>query len=113
METNTVNELIPELLGEIKNIKKFFSINDCVAALLFKAILPLNDIVSDFLIAEKIYNINYDTTMLDKVKVSHFATMLMYFFIACPSFMVIIHNFGIYFDKFRIAGSKQILLFMK
>ena len=100
MDTHTLSIIFIELLGELRNFKHFFNINDCAEGLLFKAILPVNDIFSDFLVAEKIYNTDYPNVIDKTVKINELTSMFIYFFIACPGFMILIYNIGFFTDRF-------------
>ena len=57
-DENTKNETILESLikfwDEIKDFKKHFNLNDCAEGIVLKVFLPVNDIISDFLFAEKL-----------------------------------------------------------
>lgn len=66
---------------------------------MFKAVLPFNDILSDFLVAEQIFYLDYPNTIGDKVKICEMVSMFVYFFIACPGFMILIVNIGVFADK--------------
>ena len=52
METHAVFVLLTNFCAELRNPKTFFSINNFAENLLFKAILPVNDILSDFIVAD-------------------------------------------------------------
>ena len=78
--------------------------------LLFKAVLPVNDIVSYFIVADNLYNTDYPITIVDQIKSTQFCAMLMYFFIAAPGFMVLVYNIGLYLDKFCLAWLSLLVL---
>ena len=84
MQTQAFSVLLIEFLSELRHFQKFFNINDCAEGILFKAILPVNDILSDFVVAEKIYKTDYPNSIGEKVKINHLTSMFIYFFIACP-----------------------------
>ena len=103
MEKHAVFVLLTNFWVELRNAKKFFSINNFAENLLFKAVLPVNDIVSDFIVADNLYNTDYSITIVDQIKSNQFCAMQMYFFIAAPGFMVLVYNIGLYLDKFCFA----------
>ena len=110
METHAVFGLLTDFWTELRNVKQFFSINDFATNFLFKAVLPVNDIVSDFIIADDLYNTDYHVTIVDQLTGTQFCAMVMYFFIAAPGFMVLVFNFGIYLDRFCIPGLSLLVL---
>ena len=112
MEKHAVLVLLTNFWVELRNAKKFFSINNFAENLLFKAVLPVNDIVSDFIVADNLYNTDYHITIVDQIKPTQFCAMLMlmYFFIASPGFMVLIYNIGLYLDKFCVAWLSLLVL---
>ena len=110
METQTVVGLLTNFWAELRNFKTNFNINYCVESLLFYAVLPANDILSDFLVADNLYNTDYHATIIDQLMGTQFCAMLMYFFIALPGFMVLIYNMGLYLDKFCFAELFYVVL---
>ena len=110
METHAVSVLLNNFWAELRNAKKFFSINIFVENLFFKAVLPVNDILSDFIVADNLYNTDYNITIVDQIKPTQYDAMLMYFFIASPGFMVLIFNIGSYLDKFCFAWQSFLVL---
>ena len=68
---------------ELKSSNKYFSWNYCAEAFFFKVFLPFNDIISDFLVAEKLYRSKNEL-------VSRWFTFYSYYFIACPGFMFLL-----------------------
>ena len=55
-ERRDLGDLWREFWAETKAFRKYFSWNAFIEAVLLKFFLPLNDIISDFLIAEKFHN---------------------------------------------------------
>ena len=110
METHAALGLLAHFWAELRNVKKFFSINDFVKNLLFHAILPANDILSDFIVADNLYNTDHRITIVDQLMGAQFCAMLMYFFIALPGFMAIVYNMGLYLDKFCFAELFYVVL---
>ena len=110
METQAVFELLNHFWAELRNVKNLFSINDFVENLLFHAVLPANDILSDFIVADNLYNTDNTNTIVDQLMGAPFCAMLMYFFIALPGFMVLVHNMGLYLDKFCITELFYVVL---
>ena len=110
MATQAVFGLLDHFWAEIRNVKNFFSINNFVENLLFHAVLPANDILSDFIVAENLYNTDYPNTIVDQLVGAQFCAMQMYFFIALPGFMVLVYNMGLYLDKFGFAGLFHVVL---
>ena len=100
-EETTIGSIIC-LIEELKNYKKYFNLNDFAEALLMKFFLPVNDIISDFLIAQNLSMVENDTHTI-----SHWFTFLAYYNIACPGFMFIISIVGK-----RIKGFIWPFLFM-
>ena len=110
MEKHAVLVLLTNFWVELRNAKKFFSINNFAENLLFKAVLPVNDIVSDFIVADNLYNTDYSITIVDQIKSNQFCAMQMYFFIAAPGFMVLVYNIGLYLDEFCLAWLSLLVL---
>ena len=71
---------------EVRDFRKNFSWNICIEAMVLRLFLPLNDIVSDFLIAKKSNN-----TIKDK-SINSWVTFFSYYFIACPGIMFLLSN---------------------
>ena len=110
METHAVSVLLNNFWAELRNAKKFFSFNDFTENLFFKAVLPLNDILSDFIVADNLYNTDHRITIVDQLMGAQFCAMLMYFFIALPGFMALVYNMGLYLDKFCFAELFYVVL---
>ena len=91
-EKVSFRELVMCFWEEIKNFKKFFNLNDCAEAILLKVFLPANDIISDFLVADKLFQ-------SDNQVVSKWFTFFAYFFIACPGFMFLLSNIQMFRDR--------------
>ena len=99
--TTSFWELLTRFGDEIRSYKKFFNLNDCAEALLLKLFLPANDLISDFLVAEKWFKSDNDI-------VCKWFTFFAYYFIACPGLMFLIANIGMIIDKIcssRCQGS--------
>ena len=69
--------LLTNFWEEIKNYKKFFNLNDCAEGILLRVFLPANDIISDFLVAEKLFQSEY-------IIVQQWFIFFAYYFIAWP-----------------------------
>ena len=110
METHAVLGLLTNIWAELRKAKQFFSINDFAENLLFKGVLPVNDILSDFIIADNLYHTNYNITIVDQITPTQFDAKLMYFFIASPGFMLLIYIIGLYLDKYCFAGLSLLVL---
>ena len=88
-DKETPLESTMHLIEEMKSFKKYFNINNCIEALLMKFLLPANDIISDFLIADGLSKVEND-----KNTISQWFTFFAYFFIACPGFMFLFSIVG-------------------
>ena len=110
METHALLVLLASFWEELRNFKQFFCINDFAENLLFKAVLPVNDILSDFLVADNLYNTDNPNTMFGEITPTQFCAMIMYFFIASPGFMLLIYNCGLYLEKFCFHGINLLVL---
>ena len=76
-ENLSYTELFKCYYTELKSSNKYFSWNYCAEAFFFRVFLPFNDIISDFLVAEKLYRNKNEL-------VSRWFTFYSYYFIACP-----------------------------
>ena len=110
METQSFSVLLIEFLSELRHFQQFFNINDCAEGILFKAILPVNDILTDFVVAEKIYKTDYQNSIGEQVKINHLTSMFIYFFIACPGFMILIYNFRFFTGRIFSSRCQGIVL---
>ena len=82
--TPSIHQFLKRFLDEIKNFKTFFNLNDFAEGV-FWQMLSANDILSDFILAEKLFKSE------DEI-VSRWFTFFAYYFIACPGFMFLIRE---------------------
>ena len=94
MDRATLYEMFTKLCSESRNFKQYFNVNDCVEGIIFKVILPINDIFSDFLVADQMLKSDYKNKTINKL-----ASIFVYFFIANPGFMILLFNLGVFTDR--------------
>ena len=100
-------DLWREFWAEAKAFRKYFSWNAYIEAVLLKFFLPLNDIISDFLIAEKFHNTIKHPT------INRWATFFSYYFIACPGLMFLLSNHHMFCFRLghdRTSSCKSVIL---
>ena len=90
-----------KLWDEIRNFKKFFNVTDFTEAIFLKVLLPFNDIVSDFLVAE---NGMYRCVECDPLNPIRWSSAFIYFVIAFPGVMIAVSN--IWFFKDRLCSRR-------
>ena len=89
--------LLTNFWEEVKNYKKFFNLNDCAEGILLRVFLPANDIISDFLVAEKLFKSEH-------IIVQQWFTFFAYYFIAWPGVMFLLSNIGIFRNRFCVKS---------
>ena len=91
-ENFTFCDLLFCFFEELKDYKKSFNLNDCAEGILLKVFLPTNDIISDFLVADKLFQ-------SENVSVKQWFTFFSYYFIAWPGIMFLLSNIRIFRDR--------------
>ena len=86
-EGRALEDFLRDFWAEIRAFRKYFSWNAFIEAVLLKFFLPLNDIISDFLLAEKFHNIIRDQS------INRWVIFFSYYFIACPGVMFLLSFF--------------------
>ena len=100
-----VDDFLRDFWAEIRAFRKYFSWNAFIEAVLLKFFLPLNDIISDFLLAEKFHNIIRDPN------INRWVTFFSYYFISCPGLMFLLSNLHMFrFSPNRTNSFKSVIV---
>ena len=96
---------LSELFEELTNFKAFFNFNDFTEGLLFKVLLPINDVFSDFLVAAEA--LKSENEMLNT-----WTSKCIYYTIAYPGIMALIINLGGALVRTRLDNILFMMLFV-
>ena len=91
--SETVCGILSKFWQEIRNFKKYFNINDCAEGIILKVFLPANDIISDFLFAEKLLQ-------SENPIIRQWFTFFAYYFIAWPGVMFLLSYISFFGGKY-------------